>query len=161
MFGHTFGSTSATFNGGKKVWHEVKAQYPVGGVIDIADKNVGDIIPAGTLFALDMANHKAGVAYSATKAYKVGDVVINEGKIYKCKTNCSAAAWSTNSSKFELTNGGFGLLQNDLVIDELAKSETGAATVSLVYDGVIYASRTNLTAADLALVPQITPVFEN
>ena len=34
-----------------------------------------------------------------------------------------------------------GLLENDVYVDEAAKSETGAATATVVYGGVIYSSR--------------------
>ena len=38
--------------------------------------------------------------YSSTKAYKVGDLVIHDNKLYECTTACSAAAWSTNQGYF-------------------------------------------------------------
>lgn len=40
-------------------------------------------------------------AYSATKAYSVGDLCIYNNTLYRCITACSAAAWSVNSSCFE------------------------------------------------------------
>lgn len=40
--------------------------------------------------------------YSTNSAYTVGDFVSYSGNIYECNTNCSAAAWSTNASKFTL-----------------------------------------------------------
>ena len=40
--------------------------------------------------------------YSATSAYEVGDFVKYSSNIYECNTACTAAAWSTNSSKFTL-----------------------------------------------------------
>ena len=44
-----------------------------------------------------------GDAYSSTSAYKVGDHVIYNNKLYKCKTACSAASWNVNSTNFEET----------------------------------------------------------
>ena len=40
--------------------------------------------------------------YSTTLDYTVGDYVKYSGNIYECNTDCSAGAWSTNSSKFTL-----------------------------------------------------------
>lgn len=42
----------------------------------------------------------SGDAYSSSKAYKVGDLVIYDNKLYRCTTACSAAAWSVNQSCF-------------------------------------------------------------
>ena len=42
----------------------------------------------------------SGDAYSASKAYSVGDLVIYNDTLYRCITACSAAAWSVNSSCF-------------------------------------------------------------
>lgn len=41
-------------------------------------------------------------AYSASSAYTVGDFVTYNSNVYECNTACSAAAWTTNSSKFTL-----------------------------------------------------------
>lgn len=40
--------------------------------------------------------------YSTNSAYTVGDFVVYSSNVYECNTNCSAAAWSTNASKFTL-----------------------------------------------------------
>lgn len=42
----------------------------------------------------------SGDAYSSSKAYKVGDLVIHDNVLYRCTTACSAAAWSVNQSCF-------------------------------------------------------------
>lgn len=42
----------------------------------------------------------SGDAYSSSKAYKVGDLVIYNNVLYRCITACSAAAWSVNQSCF-------------------------------------------------------------
>lgn len=44
-----------------------------------------------------------GDAYSTSSSYKVGDYVIYNNTLYRCKTACSAASWSTNQSNFEST----------------------------------------------------------
>ena len=43
-------------------------------------------------------------AYSVIKAYHVGDLVTQDGAIYKCITNCSAASWEVNKTNFEKTS---------------------------------------------------------
>lgn len=47
---------------------------------------------------------KSSDAYSNTKAYKVGDHVIQNNTVYKCHTPCSAASWAVNSSCFTATS---------------------------------------------------------
>lgn len=39
--------------------------------------------------------------YSSLKAYKVGDLVIQNNQLYQCNTDCAAASWSTNSGYFD------------------------------------------------------------
>lgn len=47
--------------------------------------------------------------YSSSKAYKVGDLVIHDNKLYKCTTACAAAPWSTNQGYFtQTTLASFG-----------------------------------------------------
>lgn len=55
----------------------------------------------------------------------------------------------------------YGCTMNDILVDDAAKSSTGAVTATLVYDGEIYASRTELVADDLAKMPNIIPIYEN
>lgn len=67
-------------------------------------------------------------------------------------------------SKIAAYEGGtlvYGITHNDILIDDAAKSSTGAVTATLVYEGEIYASRTDLVADDLAKCPQIVPIYEN
>lgn len=54
-------------------------------------------------YALQMIK-KSSDAYSNTKAYKVGDCVIQNNTVYKCHTPCSAASWAVNSSCFTATS---------------------------------------------------------
>lgn len=55
---NTFGKTSKSYGSGKNIWHEIKGAYPVGGTIaNLADYKVGDIIPAGSMCALDQEAH--------------------------------------------------------------------------------------------------------
>ena len=161
-FGQSFGTTGFTeYGGGKNIWHEVKGQYPVGGVVDTTGKNAGDIIKAGTLMYLDMAAHKVVAApseFSTSTAYAVGDYCSKSGVVYKCKATHSAGAWAADD--FEASKGGYGLVLNDLLVDAAAKAADGALTATLVYEGEIYASRTELSAANLALVPQIVAIYE-
>ena len=42
-------------------------------------------------------------AYSSSKAYSVGDLVIYNNTVYECTTACSAASWSVDQSNFTAT----------------------------------------------------------
>jgi hypothetical protein len=44
-----------------------------------------------------------GDAYSTSRSYSVGNLVIYNNALYRCKTACSAGSWSANRSNFELT----------------------------------------------------------
>lgn len=55
---NTFGKTSKSYGSGKNIWHEIKGAYPVGGTIaNLADFADGDVIPAGSMCALDQVAH--------------------------------------------------------------------------------------------------------
>ena len=69
-------------------------------------------------------------AYKTTKAYKAGDYVIYDDKLYKCTSACTAGSWATNSSHFTqdtLTNA-VSQLNNDLT--GLIKSATLRASTT-------------------------------
>ena len=55
-------------------------------------------------------------AYSSSKAYSVGDMVIYNNIVYKCTTACSAASWSVNQNNFTATTlaESVSALNNDL-----------------------------------------------
>jgi len=61
-------------------------------------------------------------AYSPLKAYKVGEHCIYNNVLYKCITDCSAAAWSVNQNCFESTTLTSAVtdLNNDLNENDLA-----------------------------------------
>lgn len=55
---NTFGKTSKSYGQGKNIWHEIKGAYPVGGTIaNLSAYKIGDVIPAGSMCALDQAAH--------------------------------------------------------------------------------------------------------
>ena len=54
--------------------------------------------------ARSTSSFPTGDAYSSSSAYKVGDMVIYNNTLYKCKTACSAASWSVNANNFEATS---------------------------------------------------------
>lgn len=55
---NTFGKTSKAYGQGKNIWHEIKGAYPVGGTIaNLSAYEIGDVIPAGSMCALDQATH--------------------------------------------------------------------------------------------------------
>ena len=70
--------------------------------------------------------------YSSTKAYSVGDLAIQDNVLYRCKTACTAASWSTNSACFEATT--------------LASAVT---SVNQAFNSQHRRKRKSITAADL------------
>lgn len=66
--------------------------------------------------ARSTSSFPTGDAYSSSSAYKVGDLVIYNNTLYRCKTACSAASWSVNSSNFESISLASAItdLNNDL-----------------------------------------------
>jgi hypothetical protein len=55
---NTFGKTSKSYGSGKNIWHEIKGAYPVGGTIaNLSAYKEGDVIPAGSMCALDQVAH--------------------------------------------------------------------------------------------------------
>lgn len=71
---NTFGQTSKSYSGGKNIWHEIKGAYPVGGTIaNLSAYNVGEVIPAGSMCALDQANHTITIV-KASDSDQLGNV---------------------------------------------------------------------------------------
>ena len=74
--------------------------------------------------------------YSSSKAYKVGDLVIHDNKLYKCTTACAAAPWSTNQGYFtQTTLASFGTdLKSSLTIQKIDFSTvSGVSTRGKIY----------------------------
>ena len=67
--------------------------------------------------ARSTSSFPTGDAYSSSSAYKVGDMVIYNNTLYRCKTACSPASWSVNASNFEATSLASALtdVNNDLI----------------------------------------------
>ena len=68
--------------------------------------------------------------YSSTKAYSVGDLAIQDNVLYRCKTACTAASWSTNSACFEATTLASAVtsLNQALTWQKLVKKKGDAST---------------------------------
>jgi hypothetical protein len=66
--------------------------------------------------ARSTSSFPTGDAYSSSSAYKVGDMVIYNNTLYRCKTACSAASWSVNANNFEAISLASALtdVNNDL-----------------------------------------------
>lgn len=60
--------------------------------------------PNAVKLVASMVRNSSSDAYSTSKAYSVGEHVIRDNKVYKCKTACSAGSWSANSTNFEETS---------------------------------------------------------
>lgn len=163
---NTFGKTGKSYGSGKKIWHLIENKFPVGGsVSNLADFPQGNVIPAGSMVILDTVTATAkivnGIAgfFSTAKTYAVGDMVVYQGVGYKCTTAVTkAGAWTGDTNWTALAAGDAvyddlskvnGLLENDIYVDEAAKSETGYATATVVYKGLIYSSRLEFAIPDL------------
>lgn len=70
--------------------------------------------------ARSTSSFPTGDAYSSSSSYKVGDMVIYNNTLYRCKTACSPASWSVNASNFESISLASALtdLNNDLTQKE-------------------------------------------
>lgn len=97
IHGNTFGKTSNSFGAGKNVWHEVKGQFPVGGVIDLASYAVGDVIPAGSLVALNQSAHTAEIvkASETAKLANVNGLLYNDIYVDAAAKSATGAATAT------------------------------------------------------------------
>ena len=114
-------------------------RYPVGGTIaNLSDFAVGTVIPSGSMCVYDVVNHTITIAVAS-----------------KVKT-------ATNTTGTILPATIKGLLKEDVYVDELAKSATGAATGAVVYAGEIYSSRCAEAIPDevFAVLPQIVAIKE-
>lgn len=66
---NTFGQTNKAYSGGKNIWHEIKGAYPVGGTIaNLSAYAEGSVIPAGSMCALDMAEHTITIVKASDSA---------------------------------------------------------------------------------------------
>ena len=97
VHGNTFGATSKAQKAGKNVWHEVKGAYPVGGTIDLASYSVGDVIPAGSMVALNQSNHTAEIvkASDASKLASVNGLLYNDIYVDAAAKSATGAATAT------------------------------------------------------------------
>lgn len=97
IHGNTFGTTSAQYGGGKNIWHEVKACYPVGGVVDLTAFSAGDVIPAGSMVALDQATHTAKIVLASDSANlaKVNGLLYNDIVVDAAAKSTTGAATAT------------------------------------------------------------------
>ncbi len=79
-----YGRTEKVFGSGKNIWFDVPKVYPVGGVIDTAGLDKGDIIPAGSICALDTASGVLTIVASDAESFEgvngllYNDVIVNE-----------------------------------------------------------------------------------
>ena len=80
-------------------------------------------------------------AYSSSKAYSVGDLVIYNNTVYECTTACSAASWSVNQSNFTATT-----LSSKLTSLNQALSNLGANKITK------FTTTQNLTSGEGKLV---------
>ena len=68
-----YGRKEKTFGSGKNIWVDVPKVYPVGGKINTSGMTLGDVIPAGSICALNTAAGTIDV-YSAISSDAVAEV---------------------------------------------------------------------------------------
>lgn len=91
----TQGSTNPVQSGG--VYSEIQT---IEGEIQTVSNQVATKASQTDLNNVSQKVSKSSDAYSPSKPYKVGDLVIYDNKLYRCITACSAAAWSVNQGCF-------------------------------------------------------------
>lgn len=92
--------------------------------------------------------------------YNVGDVIpAGSMCILNQATHAITIVAAADTNSLANVNG---LLQNDIYVDEAAKSTLGAATGSVVFAGEIYIDRLaeGIPAAALAVLPMIVAIKE-
>lgn len=115
LLGNTFDKTKVKHGHARKVWREVRQQYPAGGTI----KNVSDflttkVVPAGSLVSYDDAKKEITVITQAQLAAAAPSGVADASKVAALKIN--------------------GFLYNDAPLTD----ENTVATGAVVYEGEIY-----------------------
>lgn len=82
--------------------------------------------------ALDMIRSTSlfptGDAYSTSRSYSVGNLVIYNNALYRCKTACSAGSWSANRSNFESITLASAITDLNPSSNDLGVSEIRAGT---------------------------------
>lgn len=117
-----------------------------GGIAYVCDTAIST---AGEWDATDWTELSAIAEYSSSATYSQGDLVKHEGKVYKNKTaigtgeEWTAAKWTECAKATAAQGEGIsGLTQHDVYVDAEALDSTyGGATVSVVYEGVLFTSR--------------------
>lgn len=106
---------TATITEGAMTFTDLTAQYEnvtheeLSAVQTIAEnaQSAADSAQTTSSTANTNANHALAMikdsddAYSPSKPYVVGNYVIYNNTVYRCKTDCSAASWTVNQSNFE------------------------------------------------------------
>lgn len=110
---------------------------------DTADSALGN---ANT--ALDMIESDDD-AYKTNRGYEVGDKVIQNNKLYKCITPCTAGTWTVNESCFEETT-----------ITEELTSLNSSLTWTLIQEVTSINSRVTITDAMLAKYHEFYVYFD-
>lgn len=95
--------------------------------------------------ARSTSSFPTGDAYSSSSAYKVGDMVIYNNTLYRCKTACSPASWSVNASNFEATSLASALTDVNNDLSNIGNITTNSNTVSVGNN-----STTNITNISLS-----------
>lgn len=138
---NTISQNDIRVGGDFPVWSRVDKLYQGGGTIDHEKYTEGTVIGAGTMVIFNGAGNQVDViiptAYSASSAYEVGDIVLQNNKIYKNKTAITEGEGFTSSKWTDITSAINGLVFEDVCIP----SGCILATCAVVRAGRIYADR--------------------
>lgn len=83
----------------------------------------------GAIDAVEGQIANSSDAYSASKAYAVGDYCIYNDTLYRCVTACSAASWSVNSGCF-VADTAVGALNKTVTSGTVTRNFVGAGYVT-------------------------------
>lgn len=135
LYGNTFGKQTVGHKHARKVWREVRQQYPAGGTItNITDFASTKVIPAGSFVKYDMS----------AKTIEV----ITEAKITAC-----ISSGNVDAAKVAAL-GVNGYLYNDAYLLDGVTVATG----TVVYEGELYKYMLSENAQKVAAQVQLTTV---
>ena len=94
-------------------------------------------------------------AYSSSKAYSVGDLVIYNNTVYECTTACSAASWSVNQSNFTATTLSSKLTSLNQALNNQHRRKRKSITAADLH-ACITADGVDLSIKDIVIGDYIT-----
>lgn len=143
---NTISAQASKIGGAFVVWSRVDKVFQGGGYLDLTNLEAGDIIPAGTMVKFNGAGKQvdlvvAPAEYDAEATYELGDLVMYEGAIYKCKSEISTAEEWT-AAHWEAVAGGVA------DIAEYSATSTYEVGDKVIYEDEPYVCSTKISVAE-------------